>query len=203
MACRDSLNSARKGLLFLVATSVVASCSVVTAFQSLHKTRVAERSTANFAHGMIPFDRQAFNDGGDKGRRIAEFLNLEPVTESEARRARLERDQETKERFAEYGDELWKLRKKMKKLGDKLVGALNGGSKDSEELIRSDLRDAEARDPELVYEMELLEMELAKRAGDITQMEKSKQRALSVRSLLPHLNLDGLWVGKYVGNDVA
>lgn len=146
---------------------------------------------------MSPADMQPTGDGNDKERRVAEFVNLEPVAETETRRARLERDRETKDQFAKYGDELWNLRKKMKKMADKLVGALNGSSRENEELIRAELREAESRDPELVYGMELLEMELARREGGTEQAEKSKQRAMSARGCLPHYNLEGLWVGKY------
>jgi len=131
----------------------------------------------------------------DRGRRVAEFMNLEPVQESEARKARLERDRETKDSFAEYGDELWALRKKMTKLSERLVEDLNG-DQENEELIRHELREAEQRDPELVYEMEMLEMELANRDGDEEQALKARERALNARSCLPHFNLEGLWVGK-------
>ena len=195
-----SAHAGRKWRWNLFVVSLLSSISVVGAFHFLPSAKVVQKATFSgkaFNLAMLPLDKQ--HDGGDKGRRIAEFMNLEPVTESATRKARLERDQETKERFAQFGDELWTLRKTMKKLGDKLSGALNGSSKVNEELIRSELRDAEARDPELVYEMELLEMELAQREGDVEQMEKSKQRALRARSCLPQFSLSGLWVGKYVG----
>ena len=144
-------------------------------------------------------DNQEGGDGADKGRRIAEFMNLEPVQETDARRARLERDQENKDQFAKHGDDLWSLRKKMTRLSEKLVGVLAGeDTRESEELIRHELRSAEQRDPELVYEMELLEMELAIQEGDGVQARKCRERAMNARSCLPHYNLEGLWVGKYV-----
>jgi len=196
----------RKWLLSFVAATVVA--STVEGFQSIPSAKVFQTSACSSTNlRMFPVDVQPAGDGNDKERRtadgndkerrVAEFMNLEPVAESETRRARLERDRETKDQFAEYGDELWNLRKKTRKMGDKLVGALDGSSKENEQLIREELREAESRDPELVYEMELLEMELARREGDTNQAEKSKQRALSARGCLPHYNLEGLWVGKY------
>jgi hypothetical protein len=197
MTRKDASRSRSLWLSSLITVSAMAFMTTVEAFQFVPGGLVLKRSALASIHlEMLPTERQPLGDGSDKGRRIAEFMNLEPVAETETRRARLERDQETKDQFAAYGDELWNLRKKMKKLGDKLVGALNGHSNESEQLIRSELREAEARDPELVYEMEILEMELARREGDIEQAEKAKQRALNARSCLPHFNLEGLWVGK-------
>lgn len=197
MTNKESLKCGQKGMRGLVGVLVIASFAAVEAFQFLPSGMVFQRSALSRMNlRMLPLEHQPSGDSDDKGRRIAEFMNLEPVAESDTRKARLERDQETKDQFAEYGDELWNLRKTMRKLGDKLVGALNGSSKGSEDLIRSELRHAEARDPELVYEMEKLEYELATREGDTKQARKSKQRALNARSCLPHYNLEGLWVGK-------
>jgi hypothetical protein len=151
---------------------------------------------------MFPFDRQPShshqNDGNhEKYRRNMEFMNLEPVPETEARKARLERDLENKAQFAKYGDELWTLRKKMKKLREELLESINGVSPASEERIRYYLREAEYRDPELVYELELLEMQVARSKGDMELAEEAGRRALNARSCLPQYNLEGLWVGKY------
>jgi hypothetical protein len=177
-------------ILSLLAASVLA--NQMTAFQFLPSGKAFQR----VAFSQVGMVATRFEEGDKRQRRVAEFVNLEPVAETDARRARLTRDQENKELFAEYGDELWALRKKMQNLGEKLVGALNGGSRTSEQLIRQELRELERQDPELAYEMELLEMELARREGDMQHAETSKQRALSARSCLPHYNLEGLWVGK-------
>jgi hypothetical protein len=166
----------------------------VTAFQFLPSGKVFQRGA--FSPTNLRMVATRFEPSHEGERRVAEFVNLEPVTQTDARRARLSRDQETKKLFAEYGEELWALRKKIQNLGEKLVGVLNGSSGESEQLIRQELRELERRDPEVAYEMELLEMELARREGDMQLAEKSKHRALSARSCLPHYNLEGLWVGK-------
>ena len=192
-------DGSRVWLVSLAAASTLAFLSSVDGFQLLPTGIAFQQQRAAFSKTDLRVSMIESQDGGaDKGRRVAEFMNLEPVRESDARRARLERDQETKDQFAAYGDKLWNLRKKMNELSENLVGVLNGKSRESEELIRHELRQAEQRDPELVYEMELLEMELAIREGDQMQARKSRQRALNARSCLPHFNLEGLWVGKYV-----
>lgn len=144
---------------------------------------------------MFPFDKSSTSDG-ERDRRTMEFMNLEPYTESDARRARLGRDQINQQQFAKYGDELWSLRKKMKNLAEQIRGAVTDGSHYQEQLSREKIRQAELRDPELVYEMELLGMELARREGDMKQAEKAGRRALNARSCLPQYNLEGLWLGK-------
>lgn len=193
--------STRGWLVSLFAVSALAFLSTSDGFQLGGMVAKHHRATAATELRVSMTGHQEGGDGADKGKRIAEFMNLEPVQETDARRARLERDQENKDHFAEYGDALWSLRKKMTKLSEKLVGVLAGeDSRESEELIRHELRSAEQRDPELVYEMELLEMELATQEGDAVQARKFRERALSARSCLPHFNLEGLWVGKYVHN---
>lgn len=188
-----------KFYLSAFALSFLAFFSVVEAFQMVPNAWGIKRSHKTLNLRMRPLDKQNLGDGsGEKGRRIAEFTNLEPVAESARRKARLELDMKTKERFALFGDELWNLRKSMERLSDELAVALDRGSKGSEELIRSELRQLQARDPELAYEMELLEMELARRDRDAEQSEKSERRASMARTCLPQFSLSGLWVGKYV-----
>ena len=129
-------------------------------------------------------------------RRRAEFIDLEPVEESAARRARLERDTINKEQFAKYGNELWGLRDIMHDLSSKLVEAINVGSQKDEYRIREKLRDAESRDPELMYKLQVAEGILAQRENRMDEAEEHSRKALAARSCLPHYNLEGLWVGK-------
>lgn len=129
-------------------------------------------------------------------RRRTEFMDLEPVEESAARRARLERDSINKEQFAKYGNELWGLRDIMQDLSSKLVEAINGGLKREERRIRDTLRDAESRDPELMYKLQVAEGILAQRENRMADAEEHSRKALAARSCLPHYNLEGLWVGK-------
>lgn len=145
---------------------------------------------------LLPFDKSSSSPDGERERRTMEFLNLGPYAESEARKARMERDNEAKEQFAKYGDELWTLRKKIQKLGENLKAVMHGGSAEEGERLRYELRRAEQRDPELIYELELLEMELAYREGDSEKVKEAGFRAMSARNRLPQYNLEGLWVGK-------
>lgn len=135
--------------------------------------------------------------GRNDDRRVVEFLNLEPLAESETRRMRLEQDHENRAKFVEFGDALWDLRSKMDKLSEKLLDAINEGEDLDEERMRRKLRAAEQRDPELVYMLELSEMEEAQKEGRTEDASIHRKRADAARAVLPQFNLDGLWVGKY------
>ena len=122
-------------------------------------------------------------------------MDIEPLPEfSEKRRERIERDLEIKAQFAEFGDDLWELRSKMDQLSAKLVEAIQKGSETTEEKAREKLRDYEQRDPELVYMLELADLEEATADGRHQDAAKHKEKAMAARSCLPHFNLDGLWV---------
>jgi len=187
--------------LSLVVAAVLTSYATVDGFRSIGTDHASLQAAGarKLVHLNLLSSFDSHQPSGDRhssanqGRRIAEFMNLEPVEESEARKARRERDLETKAQFVKYGDELWSLRKKMKQLSELLD---DGNSGSSEEAIRQELREAELRDPELVYDMELLEMELVQRDGDKQQTEEARERALDARSCLPQYNLEGLWVGR-------
>lgn len=127
-------------------------------------------------------------------RQNVEFDNLEPLTESEARRERLQRDREVQEQYESFGDSLWELRAEMEDLSHQLLTALQGGDA-LEESTREKLRAAEQRDPELAYKLALAQVELAEQEGrDASEHEAT---AAAARSCLPQFNLEGLWVGKY------
>lgn len=133
---------------------------------------------------------------GEKRRRLAEFLNLEPLPQSDARRERLDREEQNNINFAKYGNELWKLRANIQDLSVELVDAINKGKETVEYGIRRTLRRVEQRDPELVYKMELEAMHDAEQSEDIADEIHHKEQALNARTCLPHFNLEGLWVGK-------
>lgn len=133
---------------------------------------------------------------GEKRRRKAEFLNLEPIVDSDTRRQRKDRDNRNRVQFAKFGDDLWTLRSSMKQLSSELVAAISAGQRDIANVLRETLRKIESRDPELVYQIELEAVYEAKRNGEINAAEERKAAALNARSCLPQFNLDGLWVGK-------
>jgi hypothetical protein len=128
--------------------------------------------------------------------RLTEFRDLEPVPESEVRRARMKQDKKLRGRFAKHGDDLWALRKVTTDLSQKLVKAINNESREREQSIREKLRQLEAQDPELVFKMELLKMNRAISEGRDDDAGKHSQNAMEARSQLPQHNLEGLWVGK-------
>ena len=138
-----------------------------------------------------------FQDGEDKqnGARKSEFSSLEPLEESDVRKERELRNKQAQEHFASFGDELWSLRQYIDSLSQKLVTALAEGDA-KETAVRKLLRKAEKRDPELAYELSLNEMNRAGKKGHMEEFEKYRLEAEDARSCLPHMNLEGLWIGK-------
>lgn len=137
--------------------------------------------------------------GGDENSsRRTEFKDLEPLVQSAARRARLDRDMETKGHFAKYGNDLWNLRSTMKRLRAMLVDAvtISGGNREHEIDIRKRLRKLQEQDPEIMYRMQMAKGLAAQRDGRMEDAEQYIRKALAARSCLPQYNLEGLWVGK-------
>lgn len=85
----------------------------------------------------------------------------------------------------------------MDQLSSKLVKAIHEGQEGIEEITREKLRYHEQRDPELVYMLELADMQDAQQEGRMKDAAKHREKALAARSCLPHFNLEGLWIGKY------
>lgn len=50
--------------------------------------------------------------------------------------------------------------------------------------------------PELVYELELAALSEAESKGKVSKAQAHREEATAARSVLPHFNLEGLWVGK-------
>ena len=66
----------------------------------------------------------------------------------------------------------------------------------SEQELRQMIREVEACDPEYVYALEKEGMERAIEENRMDDAREHKERAKVARSVLPHFNLHGLWVGK-------
>lgn len=175
-----------------------------------NKNRVRNKPTR--LHSQASSDDEskfpAFPDGSDASAlgsaeeselRRSEFILADEdlFADDERRRSRLERDSKTREKYAEYGDELWELRSKMEELSKELVKKIGSGDKDAEREVREKLLKAEARDPELMYGLETRKMKKAEKEGRKEDAEKHREEAAAARTCLPHLNLEGLWVGKY------
>ena len=172
--------------------AIVAQFQLLAAFSVTSSNRISKTALG------VSFPNHAMDEGPEDGHpnRHVEFTDLEPIPESSARKERVQQDKKNQGKFVKYGDDLWDLRKTMTSLSKKLVAAINSGSRDKEEAIRSRLREAESQDPELVYKLELEQMEKAKRDGRMSDAEQHSRNAVAARSCLPQFNLDGLWVGK-------
>jgi hypothetical protein len=133
---------------------------------------------------------------GENRRRLAEFGNLEPLSQSPTRRERLEQEKRNEDQFEKYGNDLWSLRSRIQDLSMKLLEAISENDRRSEIEIRRSLRIEESRDPELVYKIQLEAMIEAHQRGHSEDEMSHKEQALNARSCLPQFNLEGLWVGK-------
>jgi hypothetical protein len=140
------------------------------------------------------------NDNDDydhNDSRIAEFVNLEPLQETDIRRQRLEKDTEISQQFVPFGDKLWDLRVKLDKLSHRMLDAIHDGEPVAEVRTREKLRKLEQQDPELVYMLELMDMDQAAEQGREEDAVHHRTKALAARNSMPQFNLEGLWIGKY------
>ena len=74
--------------------------------------------------------------------------------------------------------------------------SINTGDREKEEEIRAELRQVEGQDPDLVYRVELVKLQKARREGRDEDAMRHSIIASAARSILPQYNLEGLWVGK-------
>mmetsp|Transcript_9222 Transcript_9222/g.19357 ORF Transcript_9222/g.19357 Transcript_9222/m.19357 type:complete len:406 (-) Transcript_9222:63-1280(-) len=134
---------------------------------------------------------------GQTNSRHIEFADLGSLEQSSERKRRIQQEQEDKQRFVKYGDDLWNMRQFMDKLSRKLLRSINDGDREKEEEIRAELRQVEHQDPDLVYRVELEQLQKATSEGREEDARQHSMIASAARSNLPQYNLDGLWVGKY------
>jgi len=134
---------------------------------------------------------------GELNARHIEFADLGSLEQSSERKKRIQQEQEDKQRFVSYGDDLWNMREFMGKLSRKLLKSINHGDREKEEEIREELRQIEHQDPDLVYKLELEKLHKATSEGREDDARRHSMVASAARSNLPQYNLEGLWVGKY------
>jgi hypothetical protein len=177
--------------LGFVLSQQVSSFSVASSFRQVSSALAVSFSSFDASSSDIP-------DGEISLARHSEYVNLEPLYESDIRLARMERDLVNRKKFAKYGNDLWDLRKTTTKLSIKLMDAINNvnNMKGQESQIRAKLRVAESQDPELIYKIELEAMHNAQRDGRTKDAELHSRKAVAARRCLPQFNLEGLWVGK-------
>ena len=138
--------------------------------------------------------RQNANIGSHDPRK-SEFFELGELSESSTRRKRIEKEIMGKKRFVKYGNELWDLNDEIEHLSQGLVESLAEGGEHSQ-MIREKLREAEYRDPNIVYSLELEAMERALDKEDIEKGQVHRELALDAREHLAQYNYQGLWIGK-------
>jgi hypothetical protein len=124
----------------------------------------------------------------DHSRR-AEFNICDTTDDSDVRRKRKQRESSQKQRFAAFGNDLWDLRDKIFNLSNKLIDAV--ASEQDTSRIRREIKEAEQRDPEAVYTMELEAMNKAIDEGRDEDAKKHSEQAVFARDYLTQYNLEG------------
>ena len=148
MASATALLSASLLLASIANTSVLAFVSpnaVPTTSQSSTTCLFSERSPSG-SSSYSAFDDGKAHSSSSHGRRSSEFHELQPIEQSDERRLRMQQDEQTKARFATFGDELWDLRSKMTELSADLISSMASGDRDTEQNVRDELRNAEGRE---------------------------------------------------------
>jgi hypothetical protein len=187
-------------LFILLATSSSSFCPAKQPGQSISaSTSSLHVSSFSSSDEMSPEgDHERRRKTGKEGNsRHIEFADLGTLEQSSQRKIRLQQEQEDKQRFVSYGDDLWNMRDFMGTLSRKLLKSINEGNRDKEEEIREELRQVEHQDPDLVYRVELEKLHKASSEGRENDARRHSMIASAARSNLPQFNLDGLWVGKY------
>ena len=119
---------------------------------------------------------------------------------SEARQDRWEKEAAAQSKFVS-DDALIELRQKISELRHKLLGArknlVGEGQQRRIRELEKQLFSLNTKDAEFMYAMSLELMENAQDEGDFETAEKYRLQAAEARSVIPQLNMFGLWVGKY------
>jgi len=190
-----------KPLLFiLLAASSNAFCAVKGPGRSISSSKSSLHVSSYSSDEMSPEGdhlRGRKSGNSDVNARHIEFADLGSLEQSLERKQRIQQEQEDKQRFVSYGDDLWNMREFMGKLSRKLLKSINHGDREKEEEIRKELRQIEHQDPDLVYKVELEKLHKASSEGRENDARRHSMVASAARSVLPQFNLDGLWVGKY------
>jgi len=177
------------------------------AFSLVTPSSPSTRASSSSLH-VSSFSPDEMSPDGDQQRgrnfkpeaedsRNIEFSDLGSLKQSPERKRRIQQEQEDKQRFVSYGDDLWNMRTFMGRLSRKLLKSINRGDHETEKEIRNELRQIEHQDPDLVYKVELEKMQNARSEGRELDARRHSMIASAARSNLPQYNLDGLWVGKY------
>lgn len=148
-----------------------------------------------FARRRI-FDIHLKSDDSFEDPRQLEFDLSDLPQPTEIRKQRFLREEENREKFAHYGNELWKLRNKLKDLSKKHIDGIAIGADYVNEL-RQEIREIEQKDANVVYGLELDAMDKALEEEREDDAREHRKKAKNAREQLIHFNYEGLWVGKY------
>jgi hypothetical protein len=191
-------------LLFILSASYTNAFSLVTrsgqpvcaSSSSLHVSSFSPDDMSPEGDQRRRRNRDVSDSDSEVDSRRIEFSDLGSLEQSTERKSRMQQEQEDKQRFVGYGDELWNMRSFMGKLSRKLLKSINDGDREQEKDIREELRQIEHQDPDLVYKVELEKLQKASSEGREDDARRHSMIASAARNNLPQYNLDGLWVGK-------
>ena len=137
------------------------------------------------------------NDGDSK-KKLPSWWFPSQTPESEARQERILEEIENMKRFAQ-GKELEELISDVNSMKINLKYALATDDITRIISLKKAIRDAENRNPEIVYERALRKIEKAKTMHvkkKYRVIAKYSKQAEAARVFIPRLNMEGLWVGK-------
>ena len=177
------------------ATPVDAFCPVVPSASSTEQTTsfgISITSLPTSLNSLNDDDNESDNSVDDKYKNMA--MN-------EIRKARLEKRSLQSKRFA-TGEELTGLREDLKSLKQNLEWAKASKDDARIESLEKAIRTGKSRDPSFMYTKAQKLIKEVKKMKDVSDEEKNiliekwSGVATDARELLPHLNMEGLWVGK-------
>lgn len=174
----------------------------VDAFASVATSASNTDNTAAFGT-TIPSLQTSLNshkgDVDDSDNDLGDLYKNAPM--NDVRKARLEKESRNGKRFAS-GEELTSLREDLKSLRQNLEWAKALKDDIRIESLEKAISKGESRDPSFMYTKAQNIISETKKMQDASEDEKKividkwSSVATDAREFLPHLNMEGLWVGK-------
>uniref|UniRef100_A0A7S3Q5B1 Uncharacterized protein n=1 Tax=Chaetoceros debilis TaxID=122233 RepID=A0A7S3Q5B1_9STRA len=149
----------------------------------------------SFARRRI-FEMHLKIDDSSEDPRQLEFDLSDLPQPTDIRKQRFLREEENRERYAQYGNDLWELRNLLKDLSKKLIDSIAIGADNVKE-VRQEIWETEQKDANIVYGLELDAMDKALEEEREDDAREHRNNARNARDQLIYFNYEGLWVGKY------
>lgn len=181
-------------LLSVIATHVNAFCSVASSSSTTGKV-------SNFVISSLPTRIKSTNNDDNQSEHDSDE-EYNKMAMNEIWSARVETGLSNSKRFAS-GEELMSLREDLESLRQNLEWASALKDKIRIESLERAISKGESRDPFFMYSKAQNIIAGAKKLDDATDEEKKiliqkwSNLASEAREFLPHLNMEGLWVGNY------